>query len=216
MSVVEKWLPVTGLILDIGCGNGRHLKLLRNSGRRAFGLDRSPTLLKAATALDGILVLGDMRRLPFAPGSFTGLICMFTTFGYFGSPSAHRNLLAEFARVVDASGTLVLDYLNAPAVRCGLVPRTTRVVDGHTVEEIRTIETVDGEERVVKNISISDAGGSQIEHFQERVSLYDRDELLELLSQSGWVERASLGDYDGGGWSPESDRLMVIAKKGRG
>ena len=56
-------------VLDVGCGNGRLLGLLRDIGISAVGLDASPTMLKAAS---GPRVFGDARTLPFPQDTFGG------------------------------------------------------------------------------------------------------------------------------------------------
>lgn len=68
-----------GLVLDLGCGEGRCSRLLQASGRRVVGLDRSPTLVKAAKSGSPPVpvTLADAAALPFADDAF-GLVvaCM--------------------------------------------------------------------------------------------------------------------------------------------
>lgn len=68
-------------VLDLGCGNGRHVIALRQRGFRVTGLDLSPSGLRLTrewleeTGLEAGLVRADFRRrLPFRTGSFDGLI----------------------------------------------------------------------------------------------------------------------------------------------
>ncbi len=61
-------------ILDVGCGNGRLLSLLRDIGISAVGLDASPTMLKAAS---GPRVFGDARMLPFPQDTFGGSAALY-------------------------------------------------------------------------------------------------------------------------------------------
>ena len=62
--------PAPGdLIVDLGCGSGRSLVWNRGSGATMVGIDVAPYF--AAQAIEGgDLVLGDLRRLPFANGAF--------------------------------------------------------------------------------------------------------------------------------------------------
>ena len=58
------------LCIDLGCGSGRTLVWNADSGADLVGIDVSPYF--AREACDGVdLVLGDLRRLPFADGAFT-------------------------------------------------------------------------------------------------------------------------------------------------
>jgi SAM-dependent methyltransferase len=215
VETVASFLPGRGPCLDVGSGAGRHLEVLRERGFDAVGIDRSPALLAEASergTLHGRLVRADMRRLPFDDRTFAAVLSMFTSFGYFESRSAHARLLSEFARVARREGVLVLDYLNAPEVKRGLVPRSRRRVEGHLVEEQRRIEIRTDDEAVVKELVILDSDGNEAERFHEEVALYDRDVLLALCAEAGWRERTSLGDYDGSSWTPRSPRLLVVAE----
>ena len=58
------------VIVDLGCGSGRSAVWNRASGAHIVGIDVAPYF--AAQALEGSdLVLGDLRRLPFADATFS-------------------------------------------------------------------------------------------------------------------------------------------------
>lgn len=70
-----------GSLLDIGCGEGRLLKLLASRAHRVIGVDVDPDarrLARAALLLAGVpncsLRQGDMYSLPFADGEFDTII----------------------------------------------------------------------------------------------------------------------------------------------
>jgi SAM-dependent methyltransferase len=214
VGTIEAFLPPRGRCLDVGSGAGRHLEALLRRGFDAVGIDRSRTLLAEAAVgrpASRRVVRGDMRRLPFPDRGFDAVLSMFTSFGYFESRAAHARLLIEFARVARPDAVLILDYLNAPEVRRGLVPRSSRRVEGHLVEERRRIRTRSDDEAVVKELTIFNPDGSPEERYHEEVALYDRESLAALCAEAGWRERASLGDYDGAPWTPGSPRLLLVA-----
>ena len=68
-------------VVDVGCGNGRFIELIRNRGHRGtvFGVDLSPGILsdvpRRADA-GPILVNGDIQRLPFADDLFDVVLSM--------------------------------------------------------------------------------------------------------------------------------------------
>ena len=71
-SFVRK-VGADALILDLGCGAGRDLKLLADLGTRPVGLDLSRALAGLALGYSGQpVVVGDLRQLPFARGKFDG------------------------------------------------------------------------------------------------------------------------------------------------
>ena len=72
----DRFLPIlpppAGHCLDVGCGEGRLTRDLRDRGYEMTGLDGSATLLAAAREADpeGTYLLGDAAHLPFADGTF--------------------------------------------------------------------------------------------------------------------------------------------------
>jgi len=211
---LDPWLPRGGRMLDVACGMGRHLEILIARGLPAVGLDRSATLLaNAPIPVRPFLVRGDMRHLPFPNRTFHGLFSFFTSFGYFGRRSVHETLLSEFARVAVPGARLVLDVPNPPQVRAYLQPFSERAIEGHAVRERRSLVARSEGDVVIKDVQVTDESGEPVASFHEEVSLYERDDLLEMLRLTSWDEVTSLGNYDGGSWTPESPRLLVIAER---
>jgi ubiquinone/menaquinone biosynthesis C-methylase UbiE len=90
-------------IADLGCGSGRMLVWNRASGAEMVGIDVSPHF--AAEALSTTdLVLGDLRRLPFADAVFTKAWSL-DVFEHL-SREALDAVLREMARVVTPGGRL--------------------------------------------------------------------------------------------------------------
>jgi len=102
-------------ILDLGCGNGRHLVYFGKSGYQVFGSDLSGWGLQAASTwliqekIPSRLALADMQYLPFADGSFDAIISF---------KVIQHNLAAdiqatfrEIERVLCSDGLLVMDLL---------------------------------------------------------------------------------------------------------
>jgi SAM-dependent methyltransferase len=67
-------LPRAGIVLDNGCGTGRDLEQFLRRGIRTVGLDRSASMLAECPRDSSIaLVQGDLRNLPFAEESLSGV-----------------------------------------------------------------------------------------------------------------------------------------------
>jgi SAM-dependent methyltransferase len=97
--------PGAGRCLDLGCGTGIHLPLLRELGWRVTGLDTSADMLRRASerAESAELVRGDAAALPFADGSFEAVTSIFVH----TDVDDYRAALREAARVLRPSGQLV-------------------------------------------------------------------------------------------------------------
>lgn len=203
-------------VLDLACGGGRHLEELAARGYRALGLDLSPELLAHARGElpDVPLLRGDMRRIPLATGSQGAVTSFFTSFGYFEDPADDERVLTEVRRVLAAGGWFVLDFLNAQRVRAHLEPRDERLVDGVRVVQERRL--VEGGRRVEKRIELGNPGTPGHGTFRERVRLYSREELEGAMRRCGMEPVAAFGDYHGGPYEPEAQRLLLAARTAPG
>lgn len=90
------------MVLDLACGTGRYMRLLRERGARyVIGLDNSGEMLQA---LSGQAVLGTLTALPFATTSADGVICALAV----GHLPQLPPLLIEIARVMKPGGWALL------------------------------------------------------------------------------------------------------------
>lgn len=103
-----EWLPGTERVLEIGCGTGHFTHWLTTRGYAAFGLDRSPAMLRAARSVAPQVprVAGDAHRLPFRDGA-VDVAMLVTTLEFLERPTV---ALQESARVAERG--LVLVVLN--------------------------------------------------------------------------------------------------------
>lgn len=90
-------------VIDLGCGSGRALLWNRHWRATAVGIDISPFFAEQARA-EVDLLLGDLRRLPFADGTFTKAFSLDVLEHL--SPEALRAMLIEAARVLAPGGQL--------------------------------------------------------------------------------------------------------------
>ena len=199
--------------LDVACGNGRYLAGLKSAGVRAFGVDLSEYLLgeAAKSGLDGCVVCGDMRALPFRAGAFGSAINMFTSFGYFEDETDNARALREIARVIVARGVFVLDFINAVRVGRKVEKESRREAGQVVVQEWRTLE---GEGRMLtKRVRVSRPGHDPVE-YSERLRLYTRGELSALLDGAGFDVQRVHGDYQLGDFDvAESHRLIFVCHR---
>ena len=194
-------------ILDVGCGAGRHLAAFESAGFRPVGMDLSGTLLRRAREVTRRpLIRADMRHLPIRPGRFDLVVNLFTSFGYFGTDAEHVGVIGQMAAVLRPGGWLVMDFLNAPAVRAGLVPDETATLGGGSVRIRRRL--VESDRSVVKTIETTD--GRQ---FVERVRLFEISELDAMFAGAGVVSRSRFGDYEGQPLTPASPRAILIGQR---
>ena len=93
------------LVVDLGCGSGRALLWNDDWQSTSVGVDIAPFF--AREARDRIdLVIGDLRRLPFADGTFTRAFSLDVLEHL--SPAALNEMLREAARVLAPGGRLFI------------------------------------------------------------------------------------------------------------
>ncbi|MDB5703920.1 MAG: Methyltransferase type 11 [Sphingomonas bacterium] len=104
--------PLSGRrLLDAGCGTGRRLK---DSGAAfALGVDISPEMLAIGKPEHG--VVGDIRALPVAPGTFHVVWCRLAI----GHVEEAATVYAELARACAPGGAVVVTDFHADAIAAG-------------------------------------------------------------------------------------------------
>lgn len=93
------------LVIDLGCGSGRALVWNADRGAYQVGIDVSPYFAQEACA-GSDLVLGDLRRLPFAPGTFTKAYALDVIEHL--SRETLAEVLRETARILAPGGALFI------------------------------------------------------------------------------------------------------------
>jgi SAM-dependent methyltransferase len=125
-------------VVDLGCGSGRALLWNRDWGATSVGVDIAPFF--SSDALDAVdLLLADLRKLPFAEGTFTKAYSLDVLEHL--SPDALAAMLAEAHRVLVPGGALfVYTHVrkNAP-IAAGLrwINALARVLDRRGLIDLR-------------------------------------------------------------------------------
>jgi SAM-dependent methyltransferase len=198
-----------GPVLDLGCGSGRHVEVLRRVNPEAFGMDLSRALLALAPAeLRPWLLRGDMRTLPLRPGVLRGICLWFTPFGYF-EDAENRALLQHLAGLLRPGGIFLLDYLNAELVARILVPEDTAERHGTRIWSRRTIEG----DRLVKRMTLTRLATGEVREALESIQLYQPADLQDLARGAGLRVRSVLGNYSGEPFTSDSPRWIGVFER---
>jgi SAM-dependent methyltransferase len=199
-------------VLDLACGNGRHMVHLQDRGARVVGLDYSAYLLRQARRLlepPARLVRADMRAIPFR-ASFDAVVNFFTSFGYFVERRENLAVAQGVARALRTGGRFFIDYIGSRYAETHLVPVSARIAGEYAIEERRWI---DPNSRRVNKITALRRHGEEVQRFEESVQLYHPDEFLALLHEAGLRVEQLFGDYAGTPWDEARPRMIATGVK---
>jgi SAM-dependent methyltransferase len=94
-----------GKILDVGCGGGLFLRMMKQRGFDCLGLDFSPEAARVALERNGVRVLtGDLTNAPIEPGS-CALITMYHVVEHLLDPAAY---LRAASHLLHPDGRLIV------------------------------------------------------------------------------------------------------------
>ena len=92
-----------GIVIDIGCGHGEQLALIREAGCRPIGLEPFFETAGAAKALGYPIVVARAEQLPFRTGGVQGILCKVVM------PYTDEQLaVSEMARILAPGGIALL------------------------------------------------------------------------------------------------------------
>ncbi len=103
-------------VLDLACGHGRHARALSPEVGALVGVDRSPEYLARARHSGALLVRGDLRALPFRPGSFDAVYSWYSSLFMYDDAGNERCLAAAVA-LLRPGGRILVHHDNPLRLR---------------------------------------------------------------------------------------------------
>lgn len=204
------------VVLDLGCGWGRHLSLLGSAGHDVVGVDLSYALLRRAADMGDVrdsgarLVAADMRRLPLRDGGFDAVINLATSLGLFLEDGDAVAAMSEARRVLRPGGRLLIEGMHRDDVVWSYAVRDAWTMDDGT--EVRVRRRFDPGRAVSHEVLRWDgpAGAGTKRHSlrlrtaTEMVSLLDAAALDPVSVYGGWYREP---------FGRESDRVVLVATR---
>lgn len=211
-------------VLDAACGTARHLILFAGQGLACTGSDADPTMVEAARANAAAAGVGiDFFVAPFAdlPGRvgepFDVVLCVGNGFSMVPDQEAAASAVG-LASAVRPGGALVLHVLNADRFaerEPVFMPLGVREKDGRTVLFQKIFEPrADGLGVHFILIEEQPDGSWQRGVRSNVIASRGLDAYRALLSDAGFTALDVFGDYQRGPLSPDSDDLIIVARKG--
>jgi len=113
---LQKNIALNSSVIDFGCGNGRHLKILESQISQGLGIDMNKSYLKEASALcvaDKIrFEVGDIEN--YQPKElFDVAISMYNTFG---NISNQKGMLESMMRSIKQGGKIIISVFSPESI----------------------------------------------------------------------------------------------------
>ena len=200
-------LPAGSRVLDLPCGWGRLRPHLEALGLDVLGGDLSAlNLARHRAEFPGPAARLDLRALPFRGASADGVLCAYTSFGYFATEAENLGQLREFARVLRPGGALLLDLVG----RSHLLALTQSIL-GRWLPYDGYYERVNWSPDGHRIWTERKAHG---ERFRHDIWIPTDDEVRACLSKAAFRLDRAWGGLDGRPWSPGAERWIYRAVRG--
>ena len=175
-------------ILDVGCGPGRHARLLSDAGLDVDGLDLEPGFIRIAQERNpnGRFLVGDMTSLEVSE-PYDALICLFGTIGYAVDKTKLHSALACFHSAIRPSGLLIVEpWFEPDDMTDGSIFMHTARRDDLIVCRVARTKVVGAVSRHEFEYLIARPSG--IEHLSEvhELGLFPRSAMTEAFEATGF------------------------------
>jgi SAM-dependent methyltransferase len=200
-------------ILDLACGFGRHTNRLAVMGHDMTGVDITSGFLDIArrdAIQKGVNVdykQNDMRKVTF-DNEFDCVMLLFTAFGYF-SDEENLQVLINARNALRPGGLLIFDAPHRDTFLKRIKPYYVVEKEGNLMIDRMAFDSLQGRS-YNRRIVLRD-GIRKDKPFSIR--LYDPNEIQELITRSGLVLEQIYGGWETQEVSPESNQIVVIARK---
>lgn len=212
-------------VLDLCCGYGRHALRLAEKGFFVTGVDISSVAIKHARELAKEMKVqnhvefhvGDARKvfelLGEKKGSFSAVISMWTSLGYYDEET-DRRILKQINKLASPSCVLVIEMGNRDYVVKHFQPFGINDLGDKEVHEYRKFDLERSQSqprwefyKKEKN-SLKHLVTIQLDH-----RMYSLHELIELLKTTGWEYTNSYGSVDHEPVTADSNRIIIVGKR---
>lgn len=188
VNIIEKYHDNPKSIVDLGCGTGKHAKLLAQRGYEVMGVDSSEEMIGIASKNSDLnFQLADISSFHFDK-KFDVALSIFHVFSYL---TENEELVSSFANInkhLAEKGLLIIDVWHTPAVHKQLPEARTKVVENEKLKIVRkanpVIDSLNNTVDVKYELDVLDKETQTTEHIEEdhNIRHFSKPE-IELLGK---------------------------------
>lgn len=199
-AIIQQHRPSARSLLDVACGTGRHIELMRDR-YEIEGVDIDANLLEIAAARNpGIpMHAADMITLDLGR-SFDVVMCLFSSIGYVETVPNLMRTTASLARHVTPGGLLLIEPWLTPEIFTeGHIGLVTVEEEEIKVARMNVAGLADGVTVLDLHYLVGTAQG--VEHFVEthRLGLFGDDQYRDAITTAGLELKEEAHDLTGRG-----------------
>jgi len=153
-----------------------------------------------------------MRKLPGRWSSrFDAVVNLFTSFGFFTSPSDDARVISEFARVLKPGGTLLWHGGSRDGVMARFLSSDWwETSDGTVIAHERSFDPLSG---VLTIDSVLKGSAKRSQRRTHRIRLYTATRLAELCADAGLIVEQAYNGFTDRTLTQRSSEMMLVARK---
>lgn len=204
-------------VLDIGCGDGKHLLQLSKAGyENLVGIDFSKKIIEIAEKkrremnFDGVsFVEGDFLNHEFDE-LFDKSYSFFSGFGYY-TDDENEKYIEKVSEILKPGGIFLLDVFNYFYFIKNFQQEIEFEKDGlHFLNKNKfdVEKSVNYSENIITN---KETG--EVKKYSYAMRYYSAIEIINILERHGFSVKDTFGDYEGGEFTLESKRMIFVCEK---
>lgn len=190
-SLIKNFAPETKTILELGCGTGKHAKLLKDIYHLyTYGIDMSEKMLNQAKGLGIDCELGDVRTFR-CDKKFDTVVSLFHVVSYQTTDEDVTNMFDTASSHLDKDGVFIFDLWYKPAVLAQVPEKRTKIMENGEIKVVRhCFPNHIADKSIVEvnyDIEILDKFTKNIENLSEKhlMRYFSIDEIKEFASKKG-------------------------------